>query len=200
MDFDKPHIIIAAKAFTHRVGIKTILGILGLTPDIVEAINYEQLVGLLKLSQKFSHMIIEEELIPDPQKIHFEELMDYCGNIRLLVLCEKVPADHHSVRFLLHKEVSNKVLDTISDFFAEPEEDSIQNTESIVLSERELEVLKQVALGFSNKEIAKILYISVNTVITHRKNITEKLGIKTIAGLTVYAIMNGLISPRKEQH
>ena len=63
------------------------------------------------------------------------------------------------------------------------------------LSEREIEVLKSVARGYSNKEIADKLHISTNTVITHRKNITDKLGIKTIAGLTVFAITNNIIKP-----
>lgn len=61
------------------------------------------------------------------------------------------------------------------------------------LSERERDVLKLVALGFQNKEIAEKLFISIHTVISHRKNITEKLGIKSISGLTVYAIINKLI-------
>ncbi|MBN1790037.1 MAG: helix-turn-helix transcriptional regulator [Bacteroidales bacterium] len=63
-----------------------------------------------------------------------------------------------------------------------------------VISEREKDVLKLVAIGMTNKEIAEKLYISSHTVITHRKNITSKLGIKTIAGLTVYAIIHKLIS------
>lgn len=61
------------------------------------------------------------------------------------------------------------------------------------LSARERDVLKLVALGLSNKEIADRLFISIHTVITHRKNITEKLSIKSISGLTVYAIINGII-------
>lgn len=61
------------------------------------------------------------------------------------------------------------------------------------LTIREKEVLKQVALGFSNKEIAEKLNISIHTVISHRKNLTEKLSIKSISGLTVYAIINKLI-------
>jgi DNA-binding NarL/FixJ family response regulator len=62
------------------------------------------------------------------------------------------------------------------------------------ISEREKDVLKLVAVGMTNKEIAEKLYISSHTVITHRKNITSKLGIKTIAGLTVYAIIHKLVS------
>ena len=61
------------------------------------------------------------------------------------------------------------------------------------LSDREKEILVSVAQGLLNKEIADRHNISINTVITHRKNITRKTGIKTVAGLTVYAILNGLI-------
>ena len=62
-----------------------------------------------------------------------------------------------------------------------------------VLSEREREVLVQVAKGLSNKEIANELCLSTHTVITHRKNIAAKLNIHSTAGLTIYAIVNHLI-------
>ena len=62
------------------------------------------------------------------------------------------------------------------------------------LSVREVSVLRLVVRGYTNKEIADQLSISLNTVLTHRKNITAKLGIKTVSGLTFYAIMNGYIS------
>ncbi|MBR5660403.1 MAG: helix-turn-helix transcriptional regulator [Bacteroidales bacterium] len=61
------------------------------------------------------------------------------------------------------------------------------------LSAREKEILVCVAKGMLNKEIADKLCLSIYTVITHRKNITRKIGIKTVAGLTVYALLNGLI-------
>ena len=61
------------------------------------------------------------------------------------------------------------------------------------LSQRETEILVLVAKGYMSKEIADMLNISMNTVNTHRKNITAKTGIKSIAGLTVYAMMNKLM-------
>lgn len=67
------------------------------------------------------------------------------------------------------------------------------------LSPRERDVLKLVAQGLLNKEIAETLNISLHTVISHRKNITRKLGIKTVAGLTLYALMNGIIAPHDVQ-
>jgi len=61
------------------------------------------------------------------------------------------------------------------------------------LSPREIEVLILLTKGYINKEIANKLHIGLTTVITHRKNITEKLGIKSVSGLAVYAIMHGYI-------
>jgi regulator of cell morphogenesis and NO signaling len=61
------------------------------------------------------------------------------------------------------------------------------------LSERERDVIIGVVQGLQNKEIADRLYISVNTVITHRRNIARKLQIHSPAGLTIYAIVNGLV-------
>ena len=61
------------------------------------------------------------------------------------------------------------------------------------LSEREKDVVVSLVQGMANKEIADHLCISVNTVITHRRNIARKLQIHSPAGLTIYAIVNGLI-------
>lgn len=61
------------------------------------------------------------------------------------------------------------------------------------LSERERDVLILVAKGKANKEIADLLNISIHTVMSHRKNITHKTGIKSVAGLTVYALLNNLL-------
>jgi len=61
------------------------------------------------------------------------------------------------------------------------------------LTEREITILKHITLGLTNQEIAQKLFLSVHTVMTHRKNITKKLGIKTVSGLTVYALLNNII-------
>lgn len=71
--------------------------------------------------------------------------------------------------------------------------EEIPESEGHDLSQREKEILVCVAKGMLNKEIADYCNLSIHTVITHRKNITRKTGIKTIAGLTVYALLNNLI-------
>ncbi|MCE2617453.1 MAG: response regulator transcription factor [Phocaeicola sp.] len=68
-----------------------------------------------------------------------------------------------------------------------------KKTEPVLLTQREIEVLVLIIKGFINKEIADQLHISTTTVISHRKNIQEKLGIKSVSGLTIYAVMHGYI-------
>ena len=62
-----------------------------------------------------------------------------------------------------------------------------------ILSQREKEIIICIAKGLSNKEISDVLNISINTVTTHRRNISSKLQIHSIAGITIYAIANGLV-------
>ena len=71
--------------------------------------------------------------------------------------------------------------------------DQSDQSENYELSERETDVLVLVAKGLSSKEIADSLHISIHTVNSHRKNITHKTGIKSVAGLAVYAMINNLM-------
>jgi len=88
---------------------------------------------------------------------------------------------------------SKDIADIVSEIFNQSEQAINKKNEGDELSMREKDVLQLVALGNTNKEIGVKLFISIHTVISHRKNITEKLGIKSISGLTVYAILNKLI-------
>ena len=69
-----------------------------------------------------------------------------------------------------------------------------QTTAQEKLSEREIEVLKLLASGNQNKEIADKLNISTHTVISHRKNISQKTGIKSVSGLTIYAVVKNIMT------
>ena len=71
---------------------------------------------------------------------------------------------------------------------------SLSRSGSSELSQREKTIVKQVSLGLTNKQIAEELFLSTHTVTTHRKNISSKLGIKSVSGLTVYAIVNNIIT------
>lgn len=67
----------------------------------------------------------------------------------------------------------------------------------VVISERELEVIKYIAEGYTNLEIAELLFLSQHTVNTHRKNIMQKLGVKNTAAIVMYAVKTKLVSPNK---
>ena len=66
-----------------------------------------------------------------------------------------------------------------------------------ILSDREIEVMSLIVQGYINKEIADQLNIGLSTVITHRKNIMEKLGMKSVSALTIYAVMHGYVDINK---
>jgi DNA-binding CsgD family transcriptional regulator len=94
-----------------------------------------------------------------------------------------IPVIRHLERKLKQSDVSVKISKMIN-----------KNTGSQeTLSEREKDVIIALVQGMTNKEIADHLYISVNTVITHRRNIARKLQIHSPAGLTIYAIVNNLV-------
>lgn len=101
-----------------------------------------------------------------------------------------LPAGNHILNiFLPERKMKAELAKFLSDNIPLPAPEE----ESRDLSAREIEVLRLVSKGYINKEIADKLNISLTTVITHRKNITEKLGIKSVSGLTMYAVMNGYV-------
>ena len=99
--------------------------------------------------------------------------------------CIFVPA----IRRLEQATKDNSITKNINNIVYKSRAD--QNSDA--LSDREKDVIIALVQGMSNKEIADHLYISVNTVITHRRNIARKLQIHSPAGLTIYAIVNGLV-------
>ena len=77
------------------------------------------------------------------------------------------------------------------------EKSSVASCDPVRISDRELEIVKHIALGNTNKEIADRLFISTHTVMTHRKNIMSKLGINNTAGLVIYAVKENLVNPNQ---
>ena len=83
-----------------------------------------------------------------------------------------------------------KIISKMNEF---AKNEASKKADDVELSKRETDVLVAVAKGMMNKEIADLMNISIHTVISHRKNITRKTGIKSVSGLTVYALLNNLI-------
>ena len=92
-----------------------------------------------------------------------------------------------AIRLLEHKSRQSGVSQNISNMIGK------KNDNGEMLGEREKEVIVSLVQGMTNKEIADHLCISINTVITHRRNIARKLQIHSVAGLTIYAIVNNLV-------
>ena len=90
------------------------------------------------------------------------------------------------------KDISKLIIDNY--IRSAKDSERSEGYKEVPLTKREIEILKHIAEGKSNQEIANHLYISYNTVDTHRKNIMHKLSIKNTAGLVRYAIEKGLIT------
>ena len=116
-----------------------------------------------------------------------DKIKDKLSDLTQIIL-KYIPGDR------LNEEMMELVFDIMQlsrdlEKHAEIEECLLIPPEDCQLSDREQEVLELVAQGLSSKEIADRLSIAVNTVNTHRKSITRKTGIKSVAGLTVYAML-----------
>lgn len=118
-------------------------------------------------------------------KVVFEKIKStqFDEKTKVLIIDDK-KADIFSVK------TKKQLHDYLSSFLCIKETEDVVSTE---ISDREKEIIKLVATGYTNKQIADELFLSVHTVITHRKNISAKLGIKTISGLTIYAVLNGIV-------
>ena len=92
-----------------------------------------------------------------------------------------------AVRKLENRQKQNRVK------LSEEQNENNEMPKTDLLSDREKEIVACVAKGLSNKEIAEYLFLSINTVTTHRRNIAKKLSIHSSAGITIYAIVNHLV-------
>jgi len=121
----------------------------------------------LHSENKFGIIVLTEKNSIITDSFVNEQIFDYDGKLEIL----------HKIKLANQKSNNSKK----------------KKKENNKISEREKAVLACVAKGLTNKEIAEELFISAHTAITHRKNIVRKLGIKTVSGLTVYAILNKII-------
>lgn len=182
------HIAIAATSVVIRRGVSSTLeGISSLRAHIVEVSSME---GLSECMEAHSPDI----LVVEPS---------FCGKFNLEQMKELYPSVKYVALVVCDKE--NSLLTGYDDILSVYDEIGIigrvfeklsghdYEEEADVLSQREREIVVCVVRGLTNKEIADELCISVHTVITHRKNISRKLQIHSVAGLTIYAIANKLI-------
>jgi len=137
-------------------------------------------------------VIIDDELLANNEESRL--FFDLKKQIIYILVTDDTQNAPRKSKFnaILNKNHSKeKIIPPLENIFTQEHGENNQNYS--LLSERETEVLKLVALGYTNQAVADKLFISKHTVISHRKNITSKLGIKTVSGLTVYAVLNNLI-------
>ncbi|WP_461633722.1 response regulator transcription factor [Labilibaculum euxinus] len=194
MEFEdkKKQTVIASDQYLVRLGVKTLLNVIGIESDLYEADSFEELERLVNDVPDLNYLILSEDLLPKQKQDCLKGIKGSCSFCKAIIIGQQKIPNCVFEHFILHSYNRKQVVEKLQLFFQESDS-TFGNHDSCTLSDREIDVLKAVALGYSNKEIADQLFISINTVITHRKNITGKLGIKTISGLTVYALMNHII-------
>lgn len=161
------------------------------------AVDVRVLESVEFISSTFSHLIIDYQNLTSPGKVSLEKLRNHYRSPRIMLLHRSSPDESLQVylsSWLRYTDGEEEIAAQLKSFFNVEVHETEKSVGNSILSDREREVLRFVALGLTNKEISDELCISTHTVITHRKNITSKLGIKTIAGLAVYAVINGIIT------
>lgn len=187
----KPIFILASNSFLVRKGLEVILNKNQSNLMIKEAENAAMLQEIL------THFAPELLVIDEP--VFNAASQVFVNNTSLLektILIKPFTSesDQENVKEIIYlNEEKSSVIEKLEQFYRFT---SIQHQhgDHAELSEREKTILKFVSRGMTNKEIADNLFLSVHTVITHRKNISNKLGIKSVSGLTVYAIVNNIIT------
>ena len=113
-----------------------------------------------------------------------------------IVTCEKDLMSHFIIESRLFVPAVARLEDRLRSHDAAKSEDSgyaVRNPGPDALSQRELDIVRCVAHGMANKEIADHLCLSIHTVTTHRRNLSAKLGIHSAAGLAIFAILHNLV-------
>ena len=184
-------ILVAEPSYLVRKGLYTILNELKAVTQTEEIQGIEDLKD--SLTSLIPHILVINTTIsslPEANAI----IKKVSPDIRIISIYNSPIPDKENEQSLSVFDPKSVLLNKLRNQVKGAQQSVVQQESSEELSEREKDVLKKVALGKTNKEVASELFISTHTVISHRKNITRKLGIKTVSGLTVYAILNQLIN------
>ena len=189
------NIIIVEASHIIYEGILSILTNTGQLLNVLHAENLSEL-QLLTAKTKTDLIIINPVLLQNLIK-DFQSLKKELINTQWIGIVYTVTDVHLLSLFdgiVYINDPPNKIITTIQKLLLSQQHSDNQNQKQETLSEREIDVLKLLVSGNANKEIADKLNISTNTVISHRKNISQKTGIKSVPGLTIYAVVNNIIT------
>lgn len=183
-------IIVAVESYLLRKGLVSILNRI---PGVTVVREFESLSPL----EKFIHtrnqdlLILSQGLFEEAITSLFSEgdLHERC----ILLSTGTTEKNGKGLPVINSTDGKEDIIQKIQDLLdAQPR--SLLNDDIFNLSPREKTIVRLVSLGYTNKQIAEELFLSAHTVITHRKNIGHKLGIKSVSGITVYAIVNNIIT------
>ena len=170
--------------------------------EIIDSMAQFDVVARLDSPEHLSEKITSSDanlLIVDPMLLgfHNKDFLSQLGKEHpqvIMIALVTSYLDHSMLTpysgFIEINDTRSKIISKMDEFV---QSETTKNTDDVELSKRETDVLVAVAKGMMNKEIADQMNISIHTVISHRKNITRKTGIKSVSGLTVYALLNNLI-------
>ena len=187
-------ILIAESTCLIRKGLHTVIQKLSNT-EVIDTISNKEEVDEIVNRLKPDILIANPEMLNSDSKDLKKPFLN-ANRMSLVLISEdsSAPNKYEADAYLHFKDNQSNILNTLEEIISRRAEKNPNNKSNDTLSAREQNILKHIALGLTNKEIADQLFISIHTVVTHRKNITQKLGIKSVSGLTVYAILNNLIS------
>ncbi len=180
---------IIAEGITHLLGKSASLEVIR-TVNTLDRIN-EKIIVL-----KPDLILMNPSLIDFSKKMIFKSLFQDVAQIPIVALIYAFYEQQWLKHFNGIIEITDdlhKIESQLTEIYRNSTEHE-ESSETYELSDRETDVLIELSKGLMNKEIATKLNISIHTVITHRKNIIRKTGIKSVAGLTVYALLNNLIA------
>ncbi|OFX27836.1 MAG: hypothetical protein A2033_17485 [Bacteroidetes bacterium GWA2_31_9] len=186
-------IIIIHESYIVRKGLKLLIEECFSSPNITEASGNEDLKDVFE-SNNFDLIFIKNSLLSENNNLIIGKLSIKKQGIKLISIFE----NEHILKndfidlFLNINEEKHELISKISALY--PKNKSKNKS---TLSKREVAIIEQVAKGLTNNEIAEKLFLSPHTVVTHRKNISKKLGIKSVSGITIYAILNNIINPNE---
>ena len=190
-------IAIAEPSILLRTGLEQLLHEL---PDAEIIFSTDNLSSLYaRINALHPDILIVNPLLYDyAKRATIRAEFDNLPNLRLIGLVTSYVESQHQRQFAGVIELNDdfqRIKSTLKQVTNSLQSDG-DEPDTDPLSDREKEVLVCLSKGLKNNEIADTLNISVHTVITHRKNIVRKTGIKSVAALTVYAILNNLIEEK----
>lgn len=186
-------IIIVHDSYIIRKGLKLLSEECFSSPNIIESSNIEEFTNTLK--NNISDLIfIKNSFLNNSTNLFIGKLSIKKQGIKLVSICDNEKAEKNDFvdLFLNIDEEKHDLISKISELYP-----NVHKKNKSTISKRETAIIEQVAKGLTNNEIAEKLFLSPHTVITHRKNISKKLGIKSVSGITIYAILNNIINPNE---